>query len=246
MIVLGLDTSTQATAVGLMLDDGRVLEGRDDPVAGERPGHSSRLLPLAHELLVQANVRWSDVQRVAIGVGPGTFTGLRIGIASGRGLAQSLGAELVGVSSLRALAHGVGDLHDPVLAVIDARRGEVFVAPYSQGEELAPPRPLPPERLGEALAPVWPLPPEHRGEALAVGLDERPREWLAVGDGARRYASELLALGLSVPAPDSPLHLVSARVLCELGAQAPVSEEPVLPSYCRAPDAQASLQGALR
>lgn len=229
MIVLGFDTATPATAVGLMLDGRRVLEGRDDPLAGERPGHSTRLLPLAHDLLQQAGVDWPEVERLAVGVGPGTFTGLRIGVASARGLAQSLGVELVGVSSLRALALAAEPHHDRVLSLIDARRGEVFVAAYRAGEELLTPRPLPPERLGEALDQV---------EA------EHPEEWVAVGDGALRFAAELDELRVSVPPADSPLHRVSARAVCELAIRSPVADAVVLPSYCRVPDAEASLQGA--
>ena len=106
MIVLGLDTATPATVVGLRLADGRTLQARDDPEARQRPGHATRLLPLANDLLVEAHIDWSELERIAVGVGPGTFTGLRIGIATARGLAQSLGVELVGVSSLRALAQG--------------------------------------------------------------------------------------------------------------------------------------------
>jgi len=151
VIVLGFDTATPATAVGLRLADGRVLEGRDDPGAGERPGHSTRLLPLAHDLLSQAGLGWRDVDRIAVGVGPGTFTGLRIGVASARGLAQSLGVDLVGVSSLRALAEAAREDHDLVLAAIDARRREVFIAAYRGEDELIEPQPLPPERLAEAL-----------------------------------------------------------------------------------------------
>ncbi|MGN6373707.1 MAG: tRNA (adenosine(37)-N6)-threonylcarbamoyltransferase complex dimerization subunit type 1 TsaB [Solirubrobacteraceae bacterium] len=230
MIVLGFDTATPATAVGLMLDDGRVLEGRDDPPAGERPGHSTRLLGLALDLLRQASIDWRDVERLAVGVGPGTFTGLRIGVASARGLAQSLDVELVGVSSLRALALAASrSCHDRVLSLIDARRGEVFLAAHRSGEELLAPQPLPPERLGEALE--------------RAGI-RRVDEWVAVGDGALRFACELEKLGVSMPAVDSPLHRVSARAICELATGSPVADTPVLPSYCRVPDAEASLQGA--
>jgi tRNA threonylcarbamoyladenosine biosynthesis protein TsaB len=227
VIVLGFDTATPATAVGLSLADGRVLEGRDDPPAGERPGHSTRLLPIAHDLLRQAGLGWRDLSRIAVGAGPGTFTGLRIGVASARGLAQSLGVELVGVSSLRALAQAVRGRHDRVLAVIDARRGEVFVAAYRGDDELVGPQPLSPERLSQALEPL-------DGGSL--------RDWVALGDGALRFEQELRALGVTVPAAGSPLHRVSARAVCELGARSRGGNESVLPSYCRVPDAEASLR----
>ncbi len=130
---------------------------------------------------------WREIDRIAVGVGPGTFTGLRVGVATARGLAQSLSAELVGVSSLRALAAGAfaadpvaaeGSEPTVVLAVIDARRGEVFAAAYESGadvpRELAAPRALVPERLAEVVA-----------QAEDVGGERR--SWLAVGDGAVRF-----------------------------------------------------------
>ncbi|HXP37112.1 MAG TPA: tRNA (adenosine(37)-N6)-threonylcarbamoyltransferase complex dimerization subunit type 1 TsaB, partial [Solirubrobacteraceae bacterium] len=145
MIVLGFDTATQSSAVGLRLSDGRTLHARDDPAAGEHPGHATRLLTMARELLAQADMRWDELERIAVGIGPGRFTGLRVGIATARGLAQSLGAELVGVSSLRALglaaAREAGETGQPpprgTIAVIDARRGESFVAAYPATADLA-------------------------------------------------------------------------------------------------------------
>ena len=104
MIALGFDTATPSTAVGLRLADGTTLTARDDPGLGERPGHATRLLAMADELLAEAGVAWSALDRIAVGLGPGRFTGLRVGIATARGLAQSLSVELVGVSSLMALA----------------------------------------------------------------------------------------------------------------------------------------------
>ncbi|MGA8365633.1 MAG: tRNA (adenosine(37)-N6)-threonylcarbamoyltransferase complex dimerization subunit type 1 TsaB, partial [Solirubrobacteraceae bacterium] len=141
MIVLGFDTSTPATAIGLRLADGTTMQARDDPGEGEHPGHATRLLPLAASLLAQAGLRFADVDRIAVGVGPGTFTGLRIGAASARGLAQSLDAQLIGVSSLQALAFAAANSRQAggmgvvaVLALIDARRGEAFAAAYTPAQ----------------------------------------------------------------------------------------------------------------
>ncbi len=276
MIVLGLDTATRATAVGLMLADGRVLQARDDPDGEQRPGHATRLLPLAHRLLHDARLGWREIERIAVGVGPGTFTGLRIGVASARGLAQSLGVDLVGVSSLRALAHaayadtpeetggvsegtggvseetggvsegtggvlaetggvsegtgGVSEGTGGVLAVIDARRGEAFAAAYHGDVELLAPQPLSPAELAELR--------EHAHALTGV------RRWTALGDGAVRYRDELVRAGVLVPADRSPLHLVDARAICELGAGAAPEEGRVLPDYRRRPDAELALEGA--
>ncbi|MGH2863676.1 MAG: tRNA (adenosine(37)-N6)-threonylcarbamoyltransferase complex dimerization subunit type 1 TsaB, partial [Solirubrobacteraceae bacterium] len=141
MIVLGFDTSTRATAVALLVSERPPGEARDDPPAGAHPGHATRLLGMAQRLLHDAGIAWSEIDRIAVGLGPGTFTGLRVGVATARGLAQSLGAELIGVSSTRALALpamaaerlNAEDCDRAVLSVIDARRGEAFVAAYRAG-----------------------------------------------------------------------------------------------------------------
>lgn len=231
MIVLAIDTATPATVVGLRRADGTVLEAREDPRPGERPGHSTRLLALAGELLAQAALGWGEVDRIAVGVGPGTFTGLRVGIATAHGLAQSAGAELVGVSSLRALALRA-DPDARVLAAIDARRGEVFVSGYQGEMELLSPCALAPTAVFHALA-----------AQVAARVGERP---LAVGDGAVLYRSVFEGAGMQVPDDGSPLHRIRAPALCELGERAPVVEGPVLPDYLRRPDAAIALQGAAR
>jgi tRNA threonylcarbamoyladenosine biosynthesis protein TsaB len=246
MIVLGLDTATPATAVGLRLADGTTLRAYDQPADGERPGHTSQSLTLASELLAQTGIGWDALERIAVGVGPGTFTGLRVGIATARGLAQSLGIEVVGVSSLRVLAEAALREADPqmhgvlaqvalreadsrtrgVLAAIDARRGEAFAAAYDAQGELTQPRALPPEEL-----------------AAIPGALDGPREWLAVGDGALRFRGYLEAIAVAVPVDTSPLHRVDAGALCELALSAPAGDpEAVLPDYRRRPDAEISLE----
>jgi len=248
MIVLGFDTATPATAVALRLHDGAVLEARDDPPPGAHPGHATRLLAMASALLSQAGVGWGELERVAVGVGPGTFTGLRVGVATARGLAQSLGAEPVGVSSSLALARAA-QAQEPaltgarglVLAVTDARRGEVFAAAYARGEdvlprELAAPRALAPELLGDFAAAAL------RADDLDGG------RWLAVGDGALRYSERVQAQGaIELAPPDSTVHLVSAAAVCELGALEPAGAPGApAPDYCRRPDAELALAGAGR
>ncbi len=243
MIVLGFDTATQSTAVALRLDDGRTLQVRDDPGPGAHPGHATRLLGMANELLGKVSIRWRAIDRIAVGVGPGTFTGLRVGIATARGLAQSLGVELIGVSSLRALAEPALRAESEgsrVLAVLDARRGEAFVAAYEvrdrgSVEELVQPRALAPEALGSII-----------GQVAAQPGAEQAGRWRAIGDGAVRFRGQLQDAGVMVPPDSSPLHLLSAEVICELGALggAAGAVEGILPEYCRRPDAEIALERA--
>jgi tRNA threonylcarbamoyladenosine biosynthesis protein TsaB len=236
VIVLGIDTATSSTAVALRLSDGFTTERRDDPAAGAHPGHATRLLEMAEELLADTGTSWAQVERIAVGAGPGTFTGLRVGIATARGLAQSLDIPLAPVSSLRALAHAAlaDDTQtascDGVLAVIDARRGEVFaLAHASDGRELSVARPVDPEDIGGVLA-------EAGSEVNRL---------LGVGDGAVRYRSQLEGVGVDVPPDSDPLHLLSARTICELGAMdgaERASYQEVLPDYLRRPDAEVKLE----
>jgi len=220
--VLGFDTATPDTVVGLLVDGREPLELRHRPAPGERPGHASQLLPLARALLDRAGLTFADVDRIGVGVGPGTFTGLRIGVATARALAQGSGAELGAVSTLRALAAGSG--HDgPVLAVLDARRGEAFAAAYRGDAELVAPAAVRPEALA----------------ALVAGRAEPPAAWLAVGDGAIAFRDQLEPAAVAVPADGNPCHRVSAVAICRLAAaSAPVARDALVPEYVRLPDAE--------
>jgi len=226
-VILGLDTATAGTAVAVWAPGGPAVERRDDPAPDERPTHASRLLVLVEEALTAAGAPWDAVERLAVGVGPGGFTGLRIGIATARALAQARGLPVVGVSSLAALAAGAADeaAGRPVVAVIDARRGEVFAAEY-------PPQPRgdsPP--LAPAFGPVALAP-----EALAARIEPGS---LTLGDGAVRFREELERAGAAIPADGSPLHRVSALQVCRLGAAGESADrDTLLPDYRREPDAK--------
>jgi len=252
MIVLGFDTATRSTAVGLRLAGGETLQSRDDPAPSEHPGHATRLLGMTDELLNRAGIGWSALERIAVGLGPGPFTGLRVGVATARGLSQSLEIELVGVSSPRALAEPAlrsepgarssdpSGCPDRVLAVLDARRGEAFAAAYQMTdrgsiEELVPPRALKPDDLGGIVA---------QAETRLGG--EHGGLWRAIGDGAIRFRGQLEAAGVAVAPDDSPLHLLSAEAICNLGAGAvaAVASEAIVPDYRRRPDAEIALQGS--
>ena len=220
MIVAGIDTATPATVTGVLLPGGRVVEARDEPEEGSRGAHASRLLVLLERALGEAGVAWEEVDRIAVGVGPGGFTGLRIGIATARALAQARGLPLVPVSSLSALAQGAGDGAGVVAAVIDARRGEVFAAAWDGAGELVAPAAMAPAALAEQLL------------ALDVPVQ-------AVGDGAVRFREELEGAGVAVPVDGSAVHRIAAAPLCRLGAVGePAERDRLLPDYRREPDAK--------
>jgi len=230
VIVVGLDTATTATVAGVLDASGTVTEVRDDPEPGVRPGHANRLLGDAEAALQRAGLGWAEVDRIAVGVGPGSFTGLRIGIATARALAQARGLPLVAVSSLEALALGAsaarsgdapGGADDPplVLAVLDARRGEAFAAAWRDGALVMPAAALSPEALAQQVGAL-------HGTALAVG------------DGAVRFRGPLEAAGALVPPDEDGAHRLRAEHVCRLGAAGtPTDRDALLPDYLREPDA---------
>jgi len=219
VILVAMDTATPSTVAGVLLPDGRVVEARDDPPEGSRGQHASRLLLLVERALAEGGVTWEDVERIAVGVGPGGFTGLRIGIATARALAQARGLPLVPVSSLAALAAGAAPA-PAVAAVLDARRGEVFAGVWAGERELLAPAALAPEALAERL------------RALELPVQ-------AVGDGAVRFRAELEGAGVAVPIDGSAVHRIAAAPLCRLGAAGePAERDRLLPDYRREPDAK--------
>ena len=257
MNVLGLDTSTAATSACVLLGDGRSFEAGPAPAPIPEPGqaagrgaHASELMPAVADAMERSGLDWPDLHAIAVGVGPGTFTGLRIGIATARALARSTGLDLRPVSSLEALAYGIaeepaapspgapaeappelspepppGGLRVetgawPRLPVIDARRGQVFAALFEDG--------------GAGWSPFVAEPSELAERVRAAGLTPR-----AAGDGSIRFRGVLEAAGIRVEPDASRAHTVRALHVCRLAAAVPSTPpEAVLPEYLRLPDAK--------
>jgi tRNA threonylcarbamoyladenosine biosynthesis protein TsaB len=224
MRLVGFDTATATTAVAAFDAGAITFESGLEPDADGRPRHAAALLPEI-EAAADALGGWTDVEAIAVGIGPGTFTGLRIGISTARALAQGLEKPLIPVGSLAALAAGIAerlaDRDEPRLPVIDARRGEVFAALHgATGEELWEPFVAAPEELAMRLA----------------RLDSPP---LAAGDGSLRFRSQLEGAGATVLAEDDQAHRLAARHLCRLAAdREPVEPLRIEPMYLRRPDAE--------
>ena len=219
MTLLGIDTSTSASSACVLRGDGEAFEVRPPTERlGGPPAQASELMPAVAESMERAGVGWGDLDAIAVGVGPGAFTGLRIGIATARALAGARGLPLRRVSSLAALAAGI---EAPLrLPLIDARRGELFGALFERGEERWPPFAMSPDELVRRLREGGFVP-------------------LAAGDGSLRFREMLEEAGIGVAPGDSEAHVVRALHVCRLAAGA--ADEPpeaVLPEYLREPDAK--------
>jgi tRNA threonylcarbamoyladenosine biosynthesis protein TsaB len=223
MAVVGFDTATADTAVCAMRGGEVLREELLGLAPGGSPSHSTALLTEIERAAAAAG-GWDSVGRLAVGLGPGSFVGIRIGIATARGLAASTGLPVTGVCTLDALGRALGEPAGPDrtrLAVIDARRDEVFAALYGPtGERLWEPLVASPAELAERVA----------------GLPALP---LAAGSGAVRFRDELASRGVDVPEDADPVHRVAARHVCALAEAAPgQGEKRFEPIYLRAPDAE--------
>jgi tRNA threonylcarbamoyladenosine biosynthesis protein TsaB len=223
MAIVGFDTATADTAVCASRGGEVQHEELLGPAPDGSPRHSTALLAEVERAATAAG-GWDAVGRIAVGLGPGSFVGIRIALATARGVAASTGLPVSGVCTLDALGRGIaehGGSDRSCLAVLDARRGEVFAALYSQtGERLWDPFVAPPSELADRVA----------------GLPEPP---LAAGSGAVRFRQELVSRGADIPDDADPVHRVAARHVCamaETGAGG--SGSSLNPIYLRPPDAQ--------
>ncbi|HEY5108899.1 MAG TPA: tRNA (adenosine(37)-N6)-threonylcarbamoyltransferase complex dimerization subunit type 1 TsaB [Acidimicrobiales bacterium] len=240
MRLLAIETATDLVGAAVLADDGGVVERSH---LGGR-AHAELLAPLVEEVCALAGCALGDLEALAVDIGPGLFTGLRVGVATAKAFGQALGLGVVGVTSLDVLAAGAVEAAGPdraarVVAVVDARRGEVFAAAYDFSSPTAGEDPDPAavrDDRSEALAP----------EDLAVWLDDLASggPLLVVGDGAVRYL-ELLAprrgldLGLadtvSAPPPAVLARLAARRLAA---GQVPRAARDVAPDYRRHADAK--------
>jgi tRNA threonylcarbamoyladenosine biosynthesis protein TsaB len=222
--IAGLDTATDDVSVAVVRDGEVVYERLVPKPEGGRPRHAEALL-VELESAVETSGGWDAIDLLAIGVGPGSFTGLRVGIATGRAIAQASDKPVVAVGTLAALAQGISESGSatgrPRLAVLDARRGQMFAALFgTDGAERWESFVAGPEELGERLR----------------ELAESP---VAGGSGALRFRGELEAAGAEVLPDSDPAHRVWARHVCRLATDGtPSPPGAIQPIYLRPPDAQ--------
>jgi tRNA threonylcarbamoyladenosine biosynthesis protein TsaB len=222
--VLGFDTATADVSVAITRGRECVGERAVAAPARGQPRHASELLAEIERAVGDAG-GWERVDLIAVGIGPGSFTGLRVGIATARALAQALAKPIAGVCSLAALARGISELSlaegRSRLAVMDARRSEVFTALHDpEGRRRWGPVVAAPATLAERLA----------------GAGGTP---LAAGDGALRFRRDLEQAGAEVLPEDEPAHRVSARHVCRLAEDVErLAPREIAPIYLRPPDAE--------
>lgn len=209
MRVLVVDTALGLCTVGLFEaatgDDLRCLGLRSEPMS---KGHSERVAGFARDAVAETG--FSAIDRIGVTVGPGSFTGLRVGLAFAQGLGAALDRPVVGISGLAALAASAGP--GPVAAVIDARRGQVYARFVENGVATGP---------DEALS----------LDLAAARIGGMPAGARLIGSGAALFAEafrDLIAMPLAGPTPEALARLVAA---------ADPATAPPRPLYLRAPDA---------
>lgn len=220
MLILGIETATERVSVAIGGHEGVI--GSFEITKGRR--HAETLVPAIEFTCRQAGIDLAEISVVAVDVGPGLFTGMRVGLASGKAIAQALRIPMIGISSLDLLAFPCRHTDRVVVPVIDARKGEVFYAMYKQV----------PGGIQQVAEPqVGPI------DDVVADLMARNQDALLVGDGARRYSEDILdgfhceIGGDAYPSAGPLVQLAHAKALREDWVQA----RDIEPVYLRAPDA---------
>ena len=217
MRVLAIDTALAACSAAVLdTEYGGIVAGESLPMTR---GHAEALMPLLKRVMDAASLTFSDIDRIAVTVGPGSFTGLRVGIAAARGIGLAADKPAVGVSTLSAYAapHMADDERFQVVAAIDARHAHVYLQVFSPGgRTLTAPRLA---ALGEAVQAAAATP------SCIVGSAAQ-----AVAAALSRAAAAPIAIDARA-APD-------IAWVARMGAVVPEDQSPLKPQYLRAPDAQ--------
>jgi tRNA threonylcarbamoyladenosine biosynthesis protein TsaB len=206
--VLALDAALEACQAAV-LDEERVLAQASEPM---QRGHQEALGPMVQSVMARAGVGFAELDRIGVTLGPGSFTGVRVGLAFAKGLALALNVPLIGVGTLEALAASAG-AEGTVTAAIDARRGRIYLQSFRDGVALDEPRSVALEDAGQELAALGPQ--------------------RIVGPGAS------LLQGLAGAEP-VPMQAPDPVALARLTARSPRPDGPPRPIYLRAPDARPS------
>ena len=229
-LILAIDTATAATSIALTRGTRRKGEVVASLLLSSNITHSRRLLSSIDWLMAEVDVGWRDIDAIGVSLGPGSFTGLRIGMATAKGLATAADAHLIGVSTLDSLAAGCVT-ERLICAVLDARKKEVYAGFYRVDESGRL------HRISEiaALSPM----------GLAAQINEPV---MMIGDGALVYRALFAeALGADLLIAPSPLNEPSAASLGMLSGECFLSNDflnvdAAVPLYVRSSDAELNLK----
>lgn len=231
MKVLAIDTSTAVTAVAVR--DGDRLRAEDNAKTEQR--HGDVLLPRVQAVLAAAALQLAEIDLLAVGVGPGAFTGLRVGLATVKGLGFALQKPVRGVSSPEAIASAALERAPQVVVLLDAFKGEVYAAVYRREPGDA--------SEAAAAAPLFHASPAEAAARASALLDPTAAA-LVCGDGARRYEADIVAVlgaraALAPPELDTPQGSWVARLaLRDFGRHGPSDLASLEPTYVRDSDAR--------
>lgn len=199
MYILAIDSATPVAGVALLHDERLIAE----EFANVGLTHSETLMPMMDRILRSARISVAEVEALAVTIGPGSFTGLRIGLAAAKGLALAADKPLIGVSTLEVLAHNLSYTPYLIGTLLDARKGEVYAALYDVSEAY-------PQRLGDEMA----CSPQEFCRRAERWLDETGKPGLMLaGDGFgpyRRLWEEQLAPRMACLPPHQMLPRASA------------------------------------
>ena len=219
MLTLAIDTASAACQACIHDSDADRVLGFATETIGR--GHAERLLPVIDAALDAAGVSLSGIDRIAVTVGPGSFTGIRVGLSAARGLALALGCECIGIDTLEALAAGHPETAGPILAVLDARRGEVYAALFEAGPRAVLPPAAMPLREAADLALPEAVHLTGSGAPLVAELLPAAGRWervLSVADTVDVGVLARLAAARKGPfGPPKPLYLRGADARPQAG-----------------------------
>ncbi len=229
MLILGIDTTTLACSVALLKDETVLAEAS----LNIKKTHSERLMPLLNNLLIESGIERETLEAIAVAAGPGSFTGLRIGVSTARALAQGLSIPAVPVCTLEALAEAIPTPGALICPLLDARRNQVYTALYRRNTE-------PPFVLQTVIEPA-----ALTLDELALELKAYNQPVIFLGEGLNSYASALenaLPPGQAVIST-APFRLCRASLVALVGqrllaANPKASYNELLPIYLRRPEAE--------
>ena len=220
MLIFGVDTCSSA-ATSAIFDGEKLLA---QTVINHKKTHSQKIMPQIDNLFSLSELSISDIDVFAAAVGPGSFTGVRIGVATVKGMAQALSKPCVAVSTLEALAYPLASFNGLVCPILDARRGQVYNAIFKKGKRLCPDRAL---SLSELLTEV-------SGEKV-----------IFLGDGIFPYRDEILSVMPDAEFAPKSIAMNLAGNVCEVAYEKfmkgdAVTADSLVPSYVRLSQAEQS------